>query len=830
MKKFILFFILMLMFSVSIQAYETAPLLNVFKLPQVGQDTDTWGGLLIDNWEMADTMFSHYADTISTKADTPHYHNANDINDSNYFRFANENINIDSISFDPSLSIDTLVTSNIIFDTGFENNDIHTEGRLHWDNVTGTLELDLNNDGRLTIGQEQYAQGINLTGDTIYNGNVCYVSDIVGGFPSLSLAIADSSFITTRIIGIATQDISNGTTGRITTFGLVRDLDLSEFSNNDLLYLSADTEGTLTNIVPTLPNQEVLIALVLDNSSTSGILITQLRTGRPNTSKQLEFLLSGTVETKPKVYLTVTDTQIYASVYNNSDETEEIIVNLDGIERFVPVDTVALNLGDSTTPVQNNIYYSLSSGVVTLNATTELPTDTFAWIGKIACFDTQSTIDYGVLNYQRYTDSRENNYRGRISHISEKIRVLGATWWSGVESTLERTIQAPEVDTIQLNVTSGLVYQMHRQNFSADTSFYYVVNYPNEPYKKVSHLGEIDVDAEGNSLRGNNTYYGLEIFANQNSQDEDGNLFVLLPSGEYGSSDEAIADASNYSITSVPTELRQTAFRICRVVLRFQTSSNTLTNVLGGSEVQDRRSFPFGIGGGGLGSSTTSTFSDASFNVYDDADVSKIVKLQNSGITIGTTRTLTIPDTDGTILTSNNNKLLISEVYVDTAYVNGIKTKSGETLYANELLGFTLRSSSSSFTNSSVAFTSKGQNDIDADFITILDTSTHPINESSEDSVVFYINYRHRGNGADSECITKGRVRALGTTYESDTEATGSSTDFISVTAKVYIPSYALNFVEWTDIAVSSEDDFTEVDGNLYSVYLKVEVLNPIGD
>jgi len=42
-------------------------------------------------------------------------------------------------------------------------------------------------------------------------------------------------------------------------------------------------------------------------------------------------------------------------------------------------------------------------------------------------------------------------------------------------------------------------------------------------------------------------------------------------------------------------------------------------------------------------------FSDAQFTIYDDSDTSKNLKFQLSGITTGTTRTLTVPDGSGTI-------------------------------------------------------------------------------------------------------------------------------------------------------------------------------------
>ena len=58
--------------------------------------------------------------------------------------------------------------------------------------------------------------------------------------------------------------------------------------------------------------------------------------------------------------------------------------------------------------------------------------------------------------------------------------------------------------------------------------------------------------------------------------------------------------------------------------------------------------------GGGAGSTALSEFSDDNFAWYDNLDPTKIVNMQLSGLTTGTTRTYTAPDADGTLaLTSD---------------------------------------------------------------------------------------------------------------------------------------------------------------------------------
>lgn len=62
-----------------------------------------------------------------------------------------------------------------------------------------------------------------------------------------------------------------------------------------------------------------------------------------------------------------------------------------------------------------------------------------------------------------------------------------------------------------------------------------------------------------------------------------------------------------------------------------------------------------------LDNSTTLTVKDASFTIQDDADATKQLKLQLSGLTTATTRTLTVPDVTDTIVTLGATQTLTSK-------------------------------------------------------------------------------------------------------------------------------------------------------------------------
>jgi len=61
----------------------------------------------------------------------------------------------------------------------------------------------------------------NQSGATIFNGSVVYFSGRAGNRPLIGLARADSD-ATSRVAGVATQDITSPSDGFITTVGYIR--------------------------------------------------------------------------------------------------------------------------------------------------------------------------------------------------------------------------------------------------------------------------------------------------------------------------------------------------------------------------------------------------------------------------------------------------------------------------------------------------------------------------------------------------------------------------------------------------------------------------------
>jgi hypothetical protein len=84
--------------------------------------------------------------------------------------------------------------------------------------------------------------------------------------PTIDYAIA-SGDACSRVVGLATHDIEDNSFGYVTTFGIVRSVDTSDFSAGDELYLSATSSGTWTNTAPVIPNFSSPIGYVIRSHS-----------------------------------------------------------------------------------------------------------------------------------------------------------------------------------------------------------------------------------------------------------------------------------------------------------------------------------------------------------------------------------------------------------------------------------------------------------------------------------------------------------------------------------------------------------------------------------
>ena len=160
--------------------------------------------------------------------------------------------------------------------------------RMQWNEDDGTIDVGMNADVMLQVGQETQYYAKNTSGGDILNGTPVMFTGTLGASGKLTFgkAVADGSQPALYMMGVATEDIANNGFGYITSFGKVRGFNTSgtpygeTWNDGDIIYFSPAAAGTWTNVRPAAPNLDLPVAVVL-NAATggSGEIFVRMKTG-----------------------------------------------------------------------------------------------------------------------------------------------------------------------------------------------------------------------------------------------------------------------------------------------------------------------------------------------------------------------------------------------------------------------------------------------------------------------------------------------------------------------------------------------------------------------
>jgi hypothetical protein len=145
-------------------------------------------------------------------------------------------------------------------------------GQITWDAEAGTLVLGMpGGDAILQFGQEQYMQMRNNTGFDVGQPVPVYIKDAIGDLPTIGLASSSNVFPDEGAIGLTTEIIENNTSGKVTTFGRIKNVDTSAWVKKDRLFVGS-TPGTLTNVIPSGTDRKIFVGTVMRSHPTQGII------------------------------------------------------------------------------------------------------------------------------------------------------------------------------------------------------------------------------------------------------------------------------------------------------------------------------------------------------------------------------------------------------------------------------------------------------------------------------------------------------------------------------------------------------------------------------
>lgn len=150
-------------------------------------------------------------------------------------------------------------------------------GSMYWNAVDGTLDTKLSADFTMGVGQHNIVPLPLTTNNTGVTINKASVVALVTDTTTTEIVLANSRDpdIASKVVGITAQDIADTETGYVMTFGLIRDVNTSTYTLDDILYVSPTTPGGLTATRPDDGDYPIPIAQVVKVGTTDGIIFVR---------------------------------------------------------------------------------------------------------------------------------------------------------------------------------------------------------------------------------------------------------------------------------------------------------------------------------------------------------------------------------------------------------------------------------------------------------------------------------------------------------------------------------------------------------------------------
>lgn len=310
-----------------------------------------------------------------------------------------------------------------------------TAGTLSWNDTDGTADLKLKGGNvTLQIGQEEVVRVVNKTGATLNEADFRVVrvrSVAEGGAQGQRLAVvlaqANNDANSATTIGLVTESISDNQEGFITTFGNVSGINttgaksyggLETWVDGDMLYLSPNYAGYLTNVKPSAPQHMVIVGYVVYAHAIHGKIFVKVDNGY-----ELDELHNVAITSPTNGQALVYDST--NSVWKNS--TISAGVSGSGTANYLPI-------WSSSSALANSIIYNSVTGIgintTTPRAALEVNGQIYASNGAIWSQDNQGFLIGDLTSGASYAFISGVGSTGAASYLSfstnysERLRII----------------------------------------------------------------------------------------------------------------------------------------------------------------------------------------------------------------------------------------------------------------------------------------------------------------------------------------------------------------------------------------------------------------------
>tara|TARA_R110000823_G_scaffold9609_1_gene33356 strand:+ start:611 stop:2956 length:2346 start_codon:yes stop_codon:yes gene_type:complete len=215
--------------------------------------------------------------------------------------------------------------------------------------------------------------------EAITKGEAVYIAGISGNTPTVTLARANASS-TMPAFGIAAADIAQDATGKITTFGSLTGLDVSDFGETsitfalgDTIYISSSEAGKLTNVAPTGESNFIQnIGKIERHTPTSNMTIKVGGAGRTNATPALDDgnIFIGNGSNQSSTVALADQVKNYKAVTLVGDDSTGTNINIGETFRIAGGDNITTAVSGDTLTITGAAGGSANTGDITFVGST----------------------------------------------------------------------------------------------------------------------------------------------------------------------------------------------------------------------------------------------------------------------------------------------------------------------------------------------------------------------------------------------------------------------------------------------------------------------------
>lgn len=296
-------------------------------------------------------------------------------------------------------------------------------GQLEWNVEEGTLDLGMSGSVVQSIGMESYFAPVkNNSGVLIPHGSIVMATGVIGDRVTIAKAVTNGTVGPEYIIGVATQDIPDGSEyGLVTTDGIVRDVNTASYAIGTILYPDPINPGGWTSTKPTSPAIKTSLAIVLRQEANTGRIYVRMDNGS---------VLGGTDSNVEFTTLSDNDIITYSqsSSYWTNQGLAAAIQEVDGEGSGIDADTLDsfhasyfINTSSATQIKEGNLNIHgvlfahdlfVTGSTVYLNTTSLEVNDPVIYLGRSQY--TSDILDIGFI--APYGDINSSSAAGQHSH------------------------------------------------------------------------------------------------------------------------------------------------------------------------------------------------------------------------------------------------------------------------------------------------------------------------------------------------------------------------------------------------------------------------------